>query len=130
MDGTSVVPIVTRYLRWPNGIALDAGARQLYWVDAYFNRLETSTVNGLYRSTFVSNSRSTVHHSFGVVVNGGYLYWTDVFRRALYRKKIVPGVNDTLIETRVVRATSQPYGFSVVDVRAPRHGGRMCNIIV
>ena len=118
-----MVPIVTRNIRWPNGITLDSTSMLLYWVDAWHDQLETSDINGLFRRTFIANNLQNLHHSFGVNVQGGYVYWTDWFRRALFRRRIVPNTNDSEIESRVVNSRDRPYGFTVVDVRVPRPGG-------
>lgn len=122
MDGSSMVPIVTRNIRWPNGIALDTTSMLLYWVDAWHDHLETSDINGLFRRTFIANNLQNLHHSFGVGVQGGYLYWTDWFRRALLRKGIA-GTNSSSNESKVFESRDRPYGFTVVDVRVPRPGG-------
>ncbi|XP_014344907.1 low-density lipoprotein receptor-related protein 2a [Latimeria chalumnae] len=74
-DGSHVQPIVNTTLGWPNGLAIDWSSLRLYWVDAFFDKIEHSTFDGLDRRTL--DRISQMSHPFGITVFGGYAYFTD-----------------------------------------------------
>ncbi|XP_067405392.1 low-density lipoprotein receptor-related protein 2 isoform X6 [Emydura macquarii macquarii] len=74
-DGSHALPIVNTTLGWPNGLAIDWGALRLYWVDAFFDKIEHSTFDGLDRRTLERINQMT--HPFGLTIFGGYAYFTD-----------------------------------------------------
>ena len=121
MDGSFVSRIVQTDIEEPNGIDLDLSTspNRLYWVDAELDRLESSSINGLVREVFLENDNNNLHHSFEVVVHDGFVYWTDWFKRALIRKEIGLGEEETLTV-----AVTRPFGFTVVDTATPRRGGK------
>ena len=120
MDGSFVSRIVQTDITWPNGISLDLNTspNRLYWVDAWHDRLESSSINGLVREVFLENDNQNLHHSFEVVVHDGFVYWTDWYQQALIRKEIGLGGEETLAV-----AVNRPFGFTVVDTATPRRGG-------
>lgn len=72
MDGTLKKAIVTRNVRWPNGIVVDIGNGRIYWADARIDVIESTDFDGRHRK-IVTSSR----HPFGVEVFGDRVYWTD-----------------------------------------------------
>ena len=64
--------IVTSNLYWPNILTIDFTTSRLYWVDARFDRIETSDLEGNGRRVLLS-----VPHPFGITVYNGIIYWTD-----------------------------------------------------
>lgn len=47
MDGSHRDVFVTsKTVLWPNGLSLDIPAGRLYWVDAFYDRIETIMLNG------------------------------------------------------------------------------------
>lgn len=47
MDGSHRDIFVTsKTVLWPNGLSLDIPAGRLYWVDAFYDRIETILLNG------------------------------------------------------------------------------------
>lgn len=47
MDGSHRDIFVTsKTVLWPNGLSLDIPAGRLYWVDAFYDRIETVLLNG------------------------------------------------------------------------------------
>ncbi|XP_051792178.1 low-density lipoprotein receptor-related protein 2 [Erpetoichthys calabaricus] len=82
-DGSNKVPIVNTTLGWPNGIAIDRTTLRLYWVDALFDTIEHSDVNGLARQTFSSIGQIT--HPYSLAVHGEHLYVSDWRLQALFR---------------------------------------------
>ncbi|XP_016414141.1 low-density lipoprotein receptor-related protein 2-like [Sinocyclocheilus rhinocerous] len=74
-DGSHAQSIVNTTLGWPNGLAIDWSVMRLYWVDAFFDKIEHSNFDGQNR---LSLDRITqISHPFGLTVFGGYVYFTD-----------------------------------------------------
>lgn len=50
MDGSNRnVFITSKTVLWPNGLSLDIPAKILYWVDAFYDRIEMVYLNGTER---------------------------------------------------------------------------------
>ena len=62
MDGSHRDIFVTsKTVLWPNGLSLDIPAGRLYWVDAFYDRIETILLNGTDRKVGgPAHSRSCV----------------------------------------------------------------------
>uniref|UniRef100_H2V9M6 EGF-like domain-containing protein n=1 Tax=Takifugu rubripes TaxID=31033 RepID=H2V9M6_TAKRU len=74
-DGSHALSIVNTTLGWPNGLAIDWNAMRLYWVDAFFDKIEHSNFDGQNR---ISLDRITqISHPFGLTIFEGYAYYTD-----------------------------------------------------
>ncbi|KAJ7345670.1 hypothetical protein JRQ81_001620, partial [Phrynocephalus forsythii] len=69
-DGSHAVPIVNTTLGWPNGLAIDWSSLRLYWVDAFFDKIEHSTFDGLDRKSLDRISQMT--HPFGLTIFGDW----------------------------------------------------------
>uniref|UniRef100_A0A8C9SXP4 Low-density lipoprotein receptor-related protein 2 n=1 Tax=Scleropages formosus TaxID=113540 RepID=A0A8C9SXP4_SCLFO len=74
-DGSHAQPIVNTTLGWPNGLAIDWSSLRLYWVDAFFDKIEHSTFDGTNRLTL--NRITQMSHPFGLTIFGNYAYFTD-----------------------------------------------------
>lgn len=126
MDGSIVTPIVTTDIKWPNGIAIDYDTSTIYWVDAWYQSMQSCDVNGLYRKTVIENSHGLLHHPFSIAVKGGHLYWSDWAVRSVFRADI-PRRGATLGEVQnmvtIAMTEDLPYGFTVVDTQDDRLGG-------
>lgn len=53
LDGTNRKVIVSTDLNVPNGLTIDYVTRQLYWADAFKDRIEVSDLHGRYRINLV-----------------------------------------------------------------------------
>ncbi|XP_077472512.1 low-density lipoprotein receptor-related protein 2a isoform X9 [Stigmatopora argus] len=74
-DGSHALSIVNTTLGWPNGLAIDWSSMRLYWVDAFFDKIEHSNFDGHNR---LSLGRVTqMSHPFGLTIFEGYAYFTD-----------------------------------------------------
>lgn len=62
LDGSSRCAVVDTDLGFPNGLALDYNAHQLYWADALRDRIETSDLHGRNRVQLVPEAT----HPFGL----------------------------------------------------------------
>jgi len=73
LDGSGRRDLITRDVKWPNGIAVDEPLGRLYWSDAELNTIESAKLDGSDRRIIVED----VHHPFGVAVFEDKLYWSD-----------------------------------------------------
>ena len=74
LSGNQRVSIVTSDLYWPNGIELDRGNQQIFWVDAGVDRVESVDYHGNNRKLlFQANGL----HPFGVALIPPFLFFTD-----------------------------------------------------
>lgn len=89
--------IITDYLGWPNGLAIDRPAGRLYWNDGQLHVIESSDLTGNLRRTIVSD----VPHPYGLVVVGNHMYWTDWQTQALHRADKVNGTDRTVIRDKL-----------------------------
>lgn len=62
MDGSSRSSVINTDLGFPNGLALDYTAKQIYWADALKDRIETSDLHGRNRIQLVPDAT----HPFGL----------------------------------------------------------------
>ncbi|GAA6077980.1 low-density lipoprotein receptor-related protein 2a isoform X1 [Tachysurus ichikawai] len=94
-DGSHAQPIVNTTLGWPNGLAIDWSSMRLYWVDAFFDKIEHSTFDGQNR---LSLDRITqISHPFGLTIYGGYAYFTDWRLGGIVRVRKTDGGEMTVI---------------------------------
>ncbi|XP_048809593.1 low-density lipoprotein receptor-related protein 2 isoform X5 [Lagopus muta] len=94
-DGSHGLPIVNTTLGWPNGLAIDWSSLRLYWVDAFFDKIEHSTFDGLDRRTLERIAQMT--HPFGLTIFGGYAYFTDWRLGGIVRVRKSDGGEMTII---------------------------------
>nr|XP_021127707.2 low-density lipoprotein receptor-related protein 2 isoform X4 [Anas platyrhynchos] len=95
-DGSHALSIVNTTLGWPNGLAIDWSSLRLYWVDAFFDKIEHSTFDGLDRRTLERITQMT--HPFGLTIFGGYAYFTDWRLGAIVRVRKSDGGEMTIIK--------------------------------
>jgi len=62
LDGSSRSSVINTDLGFPNGLALDYTAKQIYWADALKDRIETSDLHGRNRNQLVPDAT----HPFGL----------------------------------------------------------------
>ncbi len=76
MDGSGREILHQAGLVWPNGITIDYESQTLYWVDAKFDRIESSDVDGRNRRLLFSDFQY-IHHPFATSFYKGTLFWSD-----------------------------------------------------
>uniref|UniRef100_A0A4W2GWF9 LDL receptor related protein 2 n=1 Tax=Bos indicus x Bos taurus TaxID=30522 RepID=A0A4W2GWF9_BOBOX len=81
-DGSNILPIVNTTLGWPSGLSIDWSSSRLYWVDAFFDKIEHSKLDGSDRKALTNVHQLT--HPFGLAVSQDYIYVTD-WRRGIIR---------------------------------------------
>ena len=78
MDGRGRQILHNSQLVYPNGLTLDYQNQVLYWIDAYLDKIESSSVDGTNR-TLITNlaSSSPNYHPFSMTFFKNILYWSD-----------------------------------------------------
>ncbi|CAF0958417.1 unnamed protein product, partial [Brachionus calyciflorus] len=92
MTGSNFEKIITSDIKWPNGLSIDFDEDRLYWADAYYDKIETSDLDGNYRRVL-----TTAFHPFALVVHGHYIYWTDWSTNSVYRAEKYHGSNTLIL---------------------------------
>ncbi|XP_048343554.1 LOW QUALITY PROTEIN: prolow-density lipoprotein receptor-related protein 1 [Sphaerodactylus townsendi] len=84
MDGSNRnVFITSKTVLWPNGLSLDIPAKVLYWVDAFYDRIEMVLLNGTERKVVYDGNE--LNHAFGLCHYGKFLFWTEYRSGSIYR---------------------------------------------
>ncbi|ETE71786.1 Low-density lipoprotein receptor-related protein 1, partial [Ophiophagus hannah] len=84
MDGTNrSVFITSKTVLWPNGLSLDIPSKMLYWVDAYYDRIETVMLDGTERKVVYDGSE--LSHAFGLCHYDHFLFWTEYRSGSIFR---------------------------------------------
>jgi low density lipoprotein receptor-related protein 5/6 len=81
-----------------DGLTIDFEENQLYWTDKLSNSIKLSNMDGSNQRTLIQNPSQLVY-PYAVVTLGFYVYWTDLYKRAVLvavkstsqEKKIVEG---------------------------------------
>uniref|UniRef100_A0A8C0Z777 LDL receptor related protein 2 n=1 Tax=Canis lupus familiaris TaxID=9615 RepID=A0A8C0Z777_CANLF len=98
-DGSNLLPIVNTTLGWPNGLAIDWGALRLYWIDAFFDKIEHSTFDGLDRRNLGHIQQMT--HPFGLTVFEDHVFFTDWRLGAIVRVRKTDGGDMRVIRSGI-----------------------------
>uniref|UniRef100_A0A8C5KSR3 Low-density lipoprotein receptor-related protein 2 n=1 Tax=Jaculus jaculus TaxID=51337 RepID=A0A8C5KSR3_JACJA len=98
-DGSHLVPIVNTTLGWPNGLAIDWSASRLYWVDAFFDKIEHSTFDGLDRRKLDDIEQMT--QPFGLTIFQEYVFFTDWRLGAIVRVRKADGGDRSIIRSGI-----------------------------
>uniref|UniRef100_A0A674JJU7 LDL receptor related protein 1 n=1 Tax=Terrapene triunguis TaxID=2587831 RepID=A0A674JJU7_9SAUR len=84
MDGSNRnVFITSKTVLWPNGLSLDIPAKVLYWVDAFYDRIEMIFLNGTERKIVYEGPE--LNHAFGLCHYSSFLFWTEYRSGSIYR---------------------------------------------
>ncbi|XP_043931281.1 low-density lipoprotein receptor-related protein 2 [Protopterus annectens] len=119
-DGSHSVPLINTTLGWPNGLAIDWSSLRLYWVDAFFDKIEHSTFDGLDRQNL--GRISQMSHPFGLTIFGGYAYYTDWRLGGIVRVRKTDGGEMTVIR-RGIRNIMHVKSFAA----SVQTGSNSCN---
>lgn len=77
----TLVNLIRSFLFQPNGLTIDFSGNRLYWIDAFFKRLESIDFNGNNRQYF--KTLSTSSHPYDIVLYGGVFYFSDATRQSI-----------------------------------------------
>ncbi|XP_063064253.1 low-density lipoprotein receptor-related protein 1 isoform X3 [Engraulis encrasicolus] len=87
MDGTNVgVFLTAKTVLWPNGLTLDIPQGVLYWVDAFYDRIEMVQINTTERTTVYEGHELT--HAFGLSHYKNFLFWNEYRGGGIYKVDI------------------------------------------
>ncbi|MBZ3890926.1 Low-density lipoprotein receptor-related protein 2 [Sciurus carolinensis] len=119
-DGSHLMPIVNTTLGWPNGLAIDWGASRLYWVDAFFDKIEHSTFDGLDRRRLGHIEQMT--HPFGLTVFKDHVFFTDWRLGAIVQVRKMDGGDMRVIRSGITNIMHvKSYDISI------QTGSNYCN---
>ncbi|XP_069042806.1 low-density lipoprotein receptor-related protein 1 isoform X2 [Lepisosteus oculatus] len=84
MDGTNRnVFLTSKTVLWPNGLSLDIPQGVLYWVDAYYDRIEMVYLNNSERKTVYDGQE--LNHAFGLCHYKHFLFWNEYRSGSIYK---------------------------------------------
>lgn len=84
MDGSHRTAIVTRDVKWPNGLTLDLVKERVYWADAKLNMISSCNYDGSKRNV-VLFSIDALRHPFSLTTFEDWMYWTDWDKETIFR---------------------------------------------
>uniref|UniRef100_A0A3Q3XIF9 EGF-like domain-containing protein n=1 Tax=Mola mola TaxID=94237 RepID=A0A3Q3XIF9_MOLML len=84
MDGSNRnVFLSSKTVLWPNGLSLDIPQGILYWVDAYYDRIEMVYLNSSERKTVYEGQE--LNHAFGLCHYKHFLFWNEYRSGSIYK---------------------------------------------
>ncbi|XP_075055508.1 prolow-density lipoprotein receptor-related protein 1 [Mixophyes fleayi] len=122
MDGTNRSIFVTsKAVLWPNGLSIDIPNKILYWVDAFYDRIEMVYLNGTSRKAVYEGPE--LNHAFGLCHYGNFLFWTEYRSGSILRldqvSKVVTHLRNErppIFEIRMYDAQQQQVGSNACRV--------------
>ncbi|RXG68937.1 Low-density lipoprotein receptor, partial [Armadillidium vulgare] len=121
MDGNHREPIVTKDIRWPNGITVDFVLRKLYWVDSKKHTISSCNFDGSDRRV-VLFSKEHLPHPFSITVFEDTIYWTDWTKGAILKANKFSGKELELVS----HAHSSPMTVHVYHSYRQPNGTNHC----
>ncbi|XP_053386774.1 protein sidekick-1-like isoform X2 [Mercenaria mercenaria] len=106
--GEDVEAIITKNIRFPNGLTIDHKAKKLYWSDAGLDKIERCDMDGSNRVVIINYEP---HHSFGLTVYDNYLFWTDWYGKSVMKANKYDGSGMVQIRNDMKQ---QPMGIIAV----------------
>uniref|UniRef100_A0A673BUV4 Low density lipoprotein receptor-related protein 1Ab n=1 Tax=Sphaeramia orbicularis TaxID=375764 RepID=A0A673BUV4_9TELE len=84
MDGSHhQVFLTSKTVLWPNGLSLDIPQGILYWVDAYYDRIEMVFLNTTERRVVYEGQE--LNHAFGLCHYKHFLFWNEYRGGSIYK---------------------------------------------
>ncbi|XP_029681819.1 low-density lipoprotein receptor-related protein 1-like isoform X3 [Takifugu rubripes] len=84
MDGSNRnMFLSSKTVLWPNGLSLDISQGILYWVDAYYDRIEMVYLNSSERKTVYEGQE--LNHAFGLCHYKHFLFWNEYRSGSIYK---------------------------------------------
>ncbi|XP_066473947.1 prolow-density lipoprotein receptor-related protein 1 [Tiliqua scincoides] len=122
MDGSNRNVFVTsKTVLWPNGLSLDIPAKVLYWVDAFYDRIEMIMLNGTERKVVYDGSE--LNHAFGLCHYGNFLFWTEYRSGSIYR------LDQTTKTVTLLRNERPPiFEIRMYDAQQQQVGSNRCRV--
>nr|XP_061813958.1 low-density lipoprotein receptor-related protein 1-like [Nerophis lumbriciformis] len=105
MDGSNRdVFLTSKTVLWPNGLSLDIPQGILYWVDAYYDRIEMVYLNTTERKTVYEGQE--LNHAFGLCHYKHFLFWNEYRSGSIYKL-------DTTTSTATLLRNERPPIFEI-----------------
>ncbi|KAF7208497.1 transcript variant X2 [Nothobranchius furzeri] len=105
MDGSNRnVFLTSKTVLWPNGLSLDIPQGILYWVDAYYDRIEMVYLNSSGRKTVYEGQE--LNHAFGLCHYKHFLFWNEYRSGSIYKL-------DTTTATATLLRNERPPIFEI-----------------
>jgi low-density lipoprotein receptor-related protein 1 (alpha-2-macroglobulin receptor) len=100
MDGSNPDPdiLVQKELLWPNGLTLDYKKNQLYWCDAFLDKIERINIDGSERTLIFKDAVHPLYLAFYATDDTQLLFWAE--RRDGIIRKHDMNLNKTVILRR------------------------------
>ncbi|XP_016534121.1 low-density lipoprotein receptor-related protein 1-like isoform X3 [Poecilia formosa] len=99
MDGSNRnVFLTSKTVLWPNGLSLDIPQGILYWVDAYYDRIEMVYLNNSGRKTVYEGQE--LNHAFGLCHYSHFLFWNEYRSGSIYKLDTTTGTATLLRNER------------------------------
>ncbi|AWP02987.1 hypothetical protein SMAX5B_014046 [Scophthalmus maximus] len=99
MDGSNRnVFLTSKTVLWPNGLSLDIPQGILYWVDAYYDRIEMVYLNSTERKTVYEGQE--LNHAFGLCHYKHFLFWNEYRSGSIYKLDTTTGAATLLRNER------------------------------
>ncbi|RVE72792.1 hypothetical protein OJAV_G00041090 [Oryzias javanicus] len=99
MDGSNRnVFLTSKTVLWPNGLSLDIPQGILYWVDAYYDRIEMVYLNSSGRKTVYEGQE--LNHAFGLCHYKHFLFWNEYRSGSIFKLDTSTGIATLLRNER------------------------------
>ncbi|KAM4699918.1 prolow-density lipoprotein receptor-related protein 1 isoform 2-T2 [Discoglossus pictus] len=122
MDGSNREVFVTsKTVLWPNGLSIDIPQKTLYWVDAFYDRIEMIYLNGTNRKILYEGHE--LNHAFGLCHYTNFLFWTEYRGGSIYRL-------DLASKTVTLLRNERPPIFEIrmYDAQQQQVGSNACRV--
>uniref|UniRef100_A0A8C9VTS3 LDL receptor related protein 1 n=1 Tax=Scleropages formosus TaxID=113540 RepID=A0A8C9VTS3_SCLFO len=121
MDGTNRnVFLTSKTVLWPNGLSLDIPQGILYWVDAYYDRIEMVYLNNSERKTVYEGQE--LNHAFGLCHYKHFLFWNEYRSGSIYKL-------DQITKTVTLLRNERPPIFEIRTYDAQQQqGSNACRV--
>uniref|UniRef100_A0A8C8ANT8 LDL receptor related protein 1 n=1 Tax=Otus sunia TaxID=257818 RepID=A0A8C8ANT8_9STRI len=122
MDGSNRnIFITSKTVLWPNGLSLDIPAKILYWVDAFYDRIEMVYLNGTERKIVYEGPE--LNHAFGLCHYSSFLFWTEYRSGSIYR------LDQTSKVVTLLRNERPPiFEIRMYDAQQQQVGSNKCRV--
>ncbi|CAG2184720.1 Low-density lipoprotein receptor-related protein 4,Sortilin-related receptor,Low-density lipoprotein receptor-related protein 6 [Mytilus edulis] len=122
MDGSERYTIITKEIRWPNGIVIDNIGRRIYWTDGYLQLLKSSTFDGTDVYTIVQFAQKTFPQPFGIELYDDQIYWTNWNAKSVYTVHKYKG-NDM---KPLITGLKAPRNLKIISKETQKKGTNLC----
>uniref|UniRef100_A0AAZ3Q1Z1 EGF-like domain-containing protein n=1 Tax=Oncorhynchus tshawytscha TaxID=74940 RepID=A0AAZ3Q1Z1_ONCTS len=121
MDGShDQVLLTSKTVLWPNGLSLDIPQGVLYWVDAYYDRIEMVYLNTTERKMVYEGSE--LNHAFGLCHYKHFLFWNEYRGGSIFKL-------DTTTSTVTLLRNERPPLFEIRVYDAhQQQGTNLCRV--